>query len=127
MNQGSGYSVLNTIGDVSTLFGLTPRAIRFYEERGLIVTRRDGRNRRVFDDQTRRRLQLIATLRRSHLPLPEIADILDCEGGETKQIGAAMGKLATQRRRLERLLQDLEAAMDELAAGQAIAPRNAAA
>src|SRR2546423_12134865 len=96
-----------TIGDVSELFGLTPRAIRFYEERGLISTRRDTRNRRLFDDDSRRRLQLIAALRRSHLALPEIADILECEGGEARQVNLAIAKLLAQRGRLENLMQAL--------------------
>jgi len=118
----------NTIGDVSELFGLTPRAIRFYEERGLIWTRRDSRNRRLFDDDSRRRLQLIATLRRSHLALPEIADILDCEGGEAKQVTLAIGKLSAQRRRLEDLLQALQGAMEELSRQQhALHPQTSAA
>jgi len=128
MSLRSGSSFDNTIGDVSELFGLTPRAIRFYEERGLIWTRRDARNRRLFDDDSRRRLQLIATLRRSHLALPEIADILDCEGGEAKQVSLAIGKLSAQRERLEGLMQALRVAMEDLSRRQhALGPRSSAA
>jgi DNA-binding transcriptional MerR regulator len=128
MTPHPGSTFDNTIGDVSELFGLTPRAIRFYEERGLISTRRDSRNRRLFDDNSRRRLQLIATLRRSHLGLPEIADVLDCEGGEAKQVNLAIGKLSAERRRLEDLLQALQAAMEELSRRQhALHPRSSAA
>ena len=118
MSPQSRSTFDSTIGDVSELFGLTPRAIRFYEERGLIWTRRDSRNRRLFDEDSRRRLQLIATLRRSHLALPEIADILDCEGGEAKQVTLAIGKLSAQQRRLEDLLQALQGAMEELSRRQ---------
>jgi DNA-binding transcriptional MerR regulator len=128
MSPQSRTSFDNTIGDVSELFGLTPRAIRFYEERGLIWTRRDSRNRRLFDGDSRRRLQLIATLRRSHLALPEIADILDCEGGEAKQVTLAIGKLSAQRRRLEEMLQAIQAAMEDLSRRQqTLHPRSSAA
>jgi DNA-binding transcriptional MerR regulator len=128
MNPQSRSSFHNTIGDVSELFGLTPRAKRFYEERGLIWTRRDSRNRRLFDDDSRRRLQLIATLRRSHLALPDIADILDCEGGEAKQVTLAIGKLSAQRQRLEEMLQALQGAMEELSRRQhPLHPRSPAA
>ena len=128
MSTQSGSSFVNTIGDMSELFGLTPRAIRFYEERGLIWTRRDSRNRRLFDDDSRRRLQLIATLRRSHLPLPEIAEILDCEGGEATQVTLAIGRLSAQHRRLEELLHTLQGAMDELSLRRgALQPRSSAA
>ncbi len=127
MNPRSASSFDNTIGDVSELFGLTPRAIRFYEERGLIWTRRDSRNRRLFDDDSRRRLQLIATLRRSHLALPEIADILDCDGGEAMQVNLAIGKLSAQRRRLEDLLQALQGAMEELSLRPQRLPQSSAA
>jgi DNA-binding transcriptional MerR regulator len=128
MSPQSRTSFDITIGDVSELFGLTPRAIRFYEERGLIWTRRDSRNRRLFDGDSRRRLQLIATLRRSHLALPEIADILDCEGGEAKQVTLAIGKLSAQRRRLEEMLQAIQGAMEDLSRRQqTLRPRSSAA
>ena len=66
-----------TISHVCALFTLTPRAIRFYEERGLIRPERDRMNRRIFDGAVRRRLKVIADLRRAGLPLWEIGALLD--------------------------------------------------
>ena len=116
MDCTSGASVRSTIGDVAELFGLTHRAIRFYEERGLISPRRDRLNRRIFDETARRRLQLITALRRSHLSLPEIESVLDCPGGEAAQLDLALTKLRAQRRRLELQLTQVMAASEELAA-----------
>jgi DNA-binding transcriptional MerR regulator len=116
MNVMGGASVRSTIGHVAELFGLTHRAIRFYEERGLISPRRDARNRRIFDETARRRLQLITALRRSHLSLPEIEDVLDCPGGETDQLNLALAKLHAQTHRLQLQLSQVKAASEELAA-----------
>jgi DNA-binding transcriptional MerR regulator len=66
---------------VGKLFGLTPRAVRYYEERGLVIPSRDHANKRWFDAGARRRLQLIAQLRRCRLSIAEIADILNLKNG----------------------------------------------
>ena len=67
------------IGELVGLMGVTPRAIRYYEERGLIETRRDGRNYRRFDRRNRARLHLIATLRAGGLGRRDIRRVLDLE------------------------------------------------
>jgi DNA-binding transcriptional MerR regulator len=119
MKLKTGGSVRSTIGDIAELFGLTHRAIRFYEERGLISPRRDQLNRRIFDHTERRRLQLITALRRSHLSLPEIQSVLDCPGGEVAQLELALAKVRAQGRRLELQLSQVKAAGEELAARMA--------
>lgn len=91
-----------TIGQLCCLFNLTPRAIRFYEERGLVTAARDGRNRRIFDHQARQRLQFIADLRRARLSLHEIRDVLDgTDGDETQLKQQVLAKLAAQLQRLD--------------------------
>lgn len=64
------------IGDTSRLTGLSARALRYYEERGLIEVTRDARGRRLFGRVTRARLDLIVTLRRVGIPVHEIGFIL---------------------------------------------------
>ena len=54
------------------LFGLTARAIRHYEEWGLITAMRDRRNNRCFDERARARLGWISTLRAADLMKPEL-------------------------------------------------------
>jgi DNA-binding transcriptional MerR regulator len=116
MTARETISVGSTIGLVAERFGLTHRAIRFYEERGLVSPARDERNRRVFNEAARRRLQVIAALRRSHLPLPDIEDVLACPGGEAAQIELALAKLGEHRRRLTGVLRDIEDAGAQLTA-----------
>lgn len=70
--------------ELCDLYGLTPRAIRFYEERGLIEPRRDRLNWRRYDSESRRRVALIARLRCADLPVDRIADILCIEGKEAQ-------------------------------------------
>jgi MerR family copper efflux transcriptional regulator len=68
---------MSSIGNVCEQLGLTPRAIRFYEDQGLITSRRDRLNCRSFDTPARDRLRLICKLRQAGLSLSEIREILD--------------------------------------------------
>jgi DNA-binding transcriptional MerR regulator len=108
-----------TIRDVCNLFSLTPRAIRFYEERGLISPTRDRKNRRVFDSAARRRLKLIAELRRAGLPLWEIAALLDEALDETAM---AVGARQLLCQRLEALEETREGLIQAIAALPVSAP-----
>ena len=57
-------------------FECTPRALRFYEDKGLLVPARDGMNR-VYSYKDRARLKLILQGKRVGLSLAEIGEILD--------------------------------------------------
>ena len=104
-----------SMGELCSLFDLTPRAVRFYEERGLIRAFRDRTNRRRFDAEARRRLQIIATLRRADLPLVEIEALLASEG----PVDAAkiMTALTAHREKVQRLCRQIDAAISELGGG----------
>ncbi len=65
--------------EASRRFGLTPRAMRYYEERGLIDVDRDWQNRRCYDEAAQQRLAWIATLRSARLPLRDVEDVLLAE------------------------------------------------
>lgn len=59
---------------------LTEKAIRLYEEKGLITptyTEKNGRQFRDYNEETVARLQTIATLRKSFFSIEQIAEILD--------------------------------------------------
>jgi DNA-binding transcriptional MerR regulator len=98
-------------------FGATPRALRFYEEQGLLSpARRD--TARVYSYKDRARLQLILRGRRVGLSIAEIRDILDTydEEGAPAQDAEA---LRIHRRRIEQLQaqrQHVEEAISELTA-----------
>ena len=65
-----------TIRQLCLEFKCTPRALRFYEDKGLLAPARDGLNR-VYSYKDRARLQLILQGKRVGLALAEIGEILD--------------------------------------------------
>lgn len=89
-----------TIGQLCREFGATTRALRFYEEQGLLNPRR-RQMARLYDYKDRARLTLIMRGRRVGLSLAEIREILDLydEGEETQSVEA----LRIFRRRIEAL------------------------
>jgi DNA-binding transcriptional MerR regulator len=97
------------IGDVTRLFGLTPRSVRFYEERGLVTAMRDRQNHRRYDQSARATLELIAQLRRAGLSIPEIRRLLEARGSGDDLATHARRLLASRRQALTRQLADLEA------------------
>ena len=96
-------------------FGATPRALRFYEEQGLLSpARRD--TSRVYSYKDRARLQLILRGRRVGLSIADIRDILDAydEEGAPAQDAEA---LRIHKRRVEQLQaqrRDVEEAIETL-------------
>ena len=64
-----------TIRQLCREFGATPRALRFYEDKGLLAPARNGLNR-VYSYKDRARLQLILRGKRVGLALAEIREIL---------------------------------------------------
>lgn len=65
-----------TISELSREFDVTARALRFYEDKGLLAPHRDGLNR-VYSYRDRGRLQIILQGKRVGLSLNDIKDILD--------------------------------------------------
>src|ERR1700751_4640417 len=69
-------SVSYSISDLAKEFALTTRAIRFYEDEGLLAPRRSGQ-RRVYGERERVRIKLILRGKRLGLSLSEIRELLD--------------------------------------------------
>ena len=67
---------LLTIGDLARRTGLTPSAIRFYEDKGLLQSRRTGGNQRRFLRSDIRRLSFILIVQKLGLSLEEIGEHL---------------------------------------------------
>jgi MerR family redox-sensitive transcriptional activator SoxR len=65
-----------TIGDLSERAGIAPSAIRYYEERGLVWSRRTPGNQRRYERPMLRRLAFIRTAQRVGLTLEEIEEAL---------------------------------------------------
>ena len=65
-----------SIGELATEFDVTPRAIRFYEDHGLLAPKREGQ-RRIYSHRDRTRLKLTLRGKRLGLTLSEIRELVD--------------------------------------------------
>ena len=100
-------------------FKCTPRALRFYEDKGLLTPARDGMNR-VYSYRDRARLQLILRGKRVGLSLSEIGEILDLyEADESgaQQAAKSLRKFRERILALEQQKLDIDHAIEELQRG----------
>ncbi len=105
-----------TITELATEFDVTARAIRFYEDVGLLTPQRAGRNR-VYSAGDRTRLKLTLRGKRLGLSLQEIkqlVDLYDADSGSRQQLEAFLAVLADHRRLLERQREDIEITLAEI-------------
>lgn len=110
-----------TIRQLCLEFKATPRALRFYEDKGLLSPARQGFNR-VYSYKDRARLQLILRGKRVGLSLAEIREILDSyhkEDGGATQFAKSLGKFQERIVALEQQRQDIDEAIQELHAASA--------
>lgn len=105
-----------TIRQLCQEFGCTPRALRFYEDKGLLSPARAGLAR-VYSYRDRARLMLILRGKRVGLPLAEIREILDLyeldDGGVT-QASQSLQKCRERIATLEQQRLDIDTAIGEL-------------
>ena len=114
-----------TIGELAREFDLTTRAIRFYEDCGLITPQRSGRNR-VYTLRDRTRLKLTLRGKRLGLTLAEVKELVDMYESprDTQpQLKKFLVVLATHREQLEQQMADLHATLDEVRAQEKEARR----
>ena len=107
------------VADAMRLYGMTARAIRFYDERGLIVSARDRKNARCFDGVARRRLAWIAKLRAGGVSLVDIQHVLAAEDGSGHGRECAVEKLEARRAALEAELQRLHEVLADFSVAEA--------
>jgi DNA-binding transcriptional MerR regulator len=108
-----------TIRQLCLEFKCTPRALRFYEDKGLLSPARDGMNR-VYSYKDRARLQLILRGKRVGLALQEIGEILDLyevDDGGAAQNAKSLAKFRERIVALEAQRRDIDHAIDELRNG----------
>ena len=110
-----------SIGDLAREFDLTTRAIRFYEDLGLLQPQRlgpGGRNR-VYSARDRTRLKLTLRAKRLGLSLTEAKDIIDMYDSP-RDTGPQLKKfllvLADHRQQIDGQMADLQANLDEVKA-----------
>lgn len=105
-----------SITQLSEEFAVTPRAIRFYEDRGLLHPKREGQTR-IYSQRDWVRLLLILRGKRvgfSLAELREILDLYDLGDGQTEQIRRTLETSRLKLEALERQRQDIEQVMHEL-------------
>ena len=105
-----------TISELAREFALTTRAIRFYEDEGLIAPTRAGRTR-VYAERERVRLKLVLRGKRLGLSLAEIAELLDLyeiARNERAQLAKFLDLLTDRRGRLLQQKDDIDAVLAEI-------------
>src|SRR5690242_20156617 len=107
-----------SIGELAREFDVTPRAIRFYEDQGLLAPRRDGQ-RRIYTARDRTRLKLTLRGKRLGLTLSEIRELIDMyEPGrdERPQLERFLAVLEAHQASLVQQQADIEAQLAEIQA-----------
>lgn len=105
-----------TVPELADDLGITPRTIRFYEQKGLVNPQRAGTTR-VYTRQDRARLQIILRGKRLGFSLKEIADYLDlyhADPTQAEQIKMLIGRVRERISDLEEQRQVLDVTLDEL-------------
>jgi DNA-binding transcriptional MerR regulator len=112
-------SITYSIGDLAREFDLTTRAIRFYEDLGLLQPARSGPGgrSRIYSGRDRTRLKLTLRAKRLGLSLTEAKDIIDMYDSP-RDTGVQMQKfldvLALHRKQVEEQMAELQANLDEI-------------
>jgi len=101
------------IGDVARRAGVSTRALRYYEEQGLLTSERTTSGQRRYAESAVERVQLIQQFFTAGLPSRTIARLLPCvDSGHATP--AVFEVLAAERRRITEAMADLAAARDAL-------------
>jgi DNA-binding transcriptional MerR regulator len=112
----SASNELYSVTELAEDLGITPRAIRFYETKGLIKPQRAGTTR-VYNHRDRARMQLILRGKRLGFTLADIKeylDIYDIDPSQVKQVRLLLEKVERRIGELEQQREDLETTLIEL-------------
>jgi len=115
-SDSTSESITYAIGELAGEFGVTSRALRLYEEEGLLKPRRKG-TRRIYSERNRVRLRLILRGKRLGWSLAEIRELFDLyesSHGEEAQLELMLSKLDQRREMLEAQKRDINNALIDL-------------
>ncbi len=107
---------LYTISELSREFDVTSRALRLYEETGLLSPEREG-TRRIYAERDRVKLRLILRGKRLGCSLSEIKEIFDIyntKSGEKAQLIFFLERLEERKNILLLQKQDVDLALEDL-------------
>ena len=114
--QPTASEVTYTISDLCTEFGVTPRALRFYEDEGLIAPQRQGLAR-IYSWRDRARLAWILRGKRVGFSLGEIKEMIDLyDVGEGRRVQkqVTLERCRDRIRLLDNQKRDIDAHIAEL-------------
>jgi DNA-binding transcriptional MerR regulator len=113
--EHSGHKAAFTIGELSREFGVTLRALRFYENKGLIAPHREGLSR-LYSQGDRTRLALILKGKKLGFTLGEIRQMIAAEEGDAdaKTLGLSREKCLEQIELLKKQKEEIEEGLNEL-------------
>jgi DNA-binding transcriptional MerR regulator len=97
-----------SISELAREFDISPRSIRFYEEKGLITPQRTSGNQRIYTRRDRARLKLILRGKRFGYSLDEIAEMIGMTTGELEEVQQIEKSLAYGDKKLKELRQRIE-------------------
>ena len=117
-NEVSAHAeeVVIRIGEMAKRHGVTLRALRFYEDKGLLAPKREG-STRLYTRRDNARLKLILLGRKLGFSLRDVKqmiDLYDPSGSNSRQLRLALDKSEKQLVRLQRQRQELDEAIGEL-------------
>ena len=115
-NAETPEAKVSRIGDLADQFGITLRALRFYEDKGLITPQRSGTTR-LYSYRDRARLKLILLGRKVGFSLREVKQLLDLYNpseANATQLRATLEKTAKQQDKLIAQRDAIDEAISEL-------------
>ena len=102
-------NITYTITQLTRHFGITPRTVRYYEDKGLLSPLRAG-NQRIYQERDFIRLKLILRGRRIGFSLAELKrtmNLYDSEAGEARQIEYVLAVIEKHRIELQLRKKDI--------------------
>ncbi|MFI0191667.1 MerR family transcriptional regulator [Streptomyces sp. NPDC017086] len=104
---------LMRIGEVARGAGVSVRAVRYYEQQGLLIAERSPSGQRLYRQDAIPRVRFFQQMFAAGLTSRRITELLPCwDSGHTDAEQRAM--LRTERERLQAKVEDLQAALDRL-------------
>jgi DNA-binding transcriptional MerR regulator len=125
MNQDSSAETFYSVTELAHLLDVTPRTIRFYEQKDLLAPQRAGKTR-VYTHRDKARLQIILRGKRLGFSLAEIKeflDLYDTDRTQQSQLNLLLAKIGERIESLEAQQRDLQQTLKELYQVQAEAKR----
>ena len=103
------------IGDISKMYGISQDTLRYYDKAGLLpFVKKNQAGRRVFTEDDLGYIEVIDCLKRSGIPVKEIAKFMDwCVEGD-KTLPQRYAFMVEQEAVLEKKIHELQAQLDFL-------------